>query len=107
MKGSFEGFITLFVSLYKTYLNKLIDRNLLVEKKLREGVITTITGLNDYQNAEKVKLIKNHESRVTILQLLNFQEIQNNFDASLNQEAQFFRIFMRMFEYLLLFIRAT
>ena len=98
MKGSFEGFLTLYVSLYKTYLNELIDQNLLIEKELREGVITAITGLNDYLNAEKVELIKTHESLVTTLQSLNLQEIQNNFDASLNQEAQFFRIFMRMFE---------
>ena len=107
MKRSFEGFLTLYVSLYKIYLNELIDQNLLIEKELREGVITAITGLNDYRNAEKVELIKTHESLVAILQSLNFQEIQNNFDASLNHEAQFLRIFMRMFEYLLLFIRAT
>ena len=107
MKRSFEYFLTLYVSLYKIYLKDLIDQNLLIEKELREGVITAVTGLNDYRNAEKVELIKTHESLVAILQSLNFQEIQNNFDASLNHEAQFLRIFMRMFEYLLLFIRAT
>ena len=107
MKRSFEHFLTLYVSLYKIYLNDLIEQNLLIERELREGVITAITGLNDYRNAEKVELIKTHESLVAILQSLNFQEIQNNFDASLNHEAQFLRIFMRMFEYLLLFIRAT
>ena len=80
---------------------------MLIEKELREGVVTAITGLNDYRNAKKVELIKAHESLVAILQSLNFQEIQNNFDASLNHEAEFSRIFMRMFEYLLLFIRAT
>ena len=80
---------------------------MIIEKELREAVITAITGLTHYRNAEKVELIKIHESLVAILQSLNFQEIQNNFDASLNHEAQFLRIFMRMFEYLLLFIRAT
>ena len=80
---------------------------MLIEKELREGVITAITGLNDYRNARKVELIKAHESLVAILQSLNFQEIQNSFDASMNHEAQFLRIFMRMFEYLLLFIQAT
>ena len=89
------------------YLNELIDQNLLIEKELREGVITAITGLNDNRNAENVELIKTHESLVAILQSMNFQEIQNNFDASLNHEAQFLRIFMRMFEYLLLFIPGT
>ena len=44
MKRSFEGFLTLYVSLYKIYLNELIDQNLLIEKELR-GVITAITGL--------------------------------------------------------------
>ena len=107
IKRSFEGFLTLYVSLYKIYLNELIDQNLLIEKELRQGVIIAITSLNDYRNAEKVELIKTHESLVAILQSLNFQEIQNNFHTSLNHEAQFLRIFMRMFEYLLLFIRAT
>ena len=44
MKRYFEGFLTLYVSLYKIYLNELIDQNLLIEKELR-GVITAITGL--------------------------------------------------------------
>ena len=73
MKRSFEGFLTLYVLLYKRYLNELIDQNLLIEKELREeGVITAITGLNDYRHAEKVELIKTHESLAVILQSLNF-----------------------------------
>ena len=107
MKRSFEVFLTLYVSLYKIYLNELIDQNLLIEKELREGFITAITGLKDYRNAEKVELIKTNESLVAIRQSLNFREIQNNFDALLNHEAQFLHIFMRMFEYLSRFIRAT
>ena len=58
MKRPFKGFLTLYVSLYKIYLNKLIGQNLLIEKELREGVITATTGLNDYRKAEKVELIK-------------------------------------------------
>ena len=34
MRRSFEGFLTLYVSLYKIYLNELIDQNLLIEKEL-------------------------------------------------------------------------
>ena len=34
MKGSFEGFLTLYVLLYKIYLKELIDQNLLIEKEL-------------------------------------------------------------------------
>ena len=100
MKRPFEAFLTLYVSLYKIYLNELIDQNLFIEKELREGVITAVTGLKDYRNAEKVELIKTHECLVAILQSLNFQEIQNNFDASLNNEAQLLRIFMRKFYFL-------
>ena len=107
MKRSFQGFLTLYASLCKIYLKELIDQNLIIEKELGERVITAISGLNHYRNAEKVELIKTHESLVAILHSLNFQEIQNNFDASLNHEAQFLRFFMTMFEYLLLFIRAT
>ena len=81
MKRSFEGFLTLYVSPYKIYLSELIDQNFLIEKELREGVITATIGLNNFRNAEKVELIKTHESLVIILQSLNFQEIQNNFDA--------------------------
>ena len=81
MKRSFEGFLMLYVSPYKIYLSELINQNLLIEKELPEWVITAIIGLNNFQNAEKVELIKTHESLVIILQSLNFQEIQNNFDA--------------------------
>ena len=68
MKRSFEGSLTLYVSLYKIYLNDLIDQNLLIQKERREGLITAITGLNDYRNTEKVELIKTHESLAAILQ---------------------------------------
>ena len=71
----------LYVSPYKIYLSELINQNLLIEKELPEWVITAIIGLNNFRNAEKVELIKTHESLVIILQSLNFQEIQNNFDA--------------------------
>ena len=81
MKCSFEGYSTLSVLLYKICLNELIYQNLLIEKELRERVITAITGLNDYRNTEKVELTKTHESLAAILQSLNFQEIRNNFDA--------------------------
>ena len=65
----------------KIYLNESIDQNLLIEKELREGVSAPMTGLSDCRNAEKIELIKAHESLVAILPSLNFQEIQNNFDA--------------------------
>ena len=89
MKRSFEGFLTLYVLLYKIYLNELIDQNLLIEKELRDGVITAITGLNDYRYAKKVELIKIRESLVAIVQSLNLQEIQSNFDTSMNHESYF------------------
>ena len=34
MKLSFEDVLTLYVALYKTYLNELVDQKVFVEKKL-------------------------------------------------------------------------
>lgn len=45
--------------LRKIYLNELIDQNFPRDKKLQEGVITAITGFNDYPNVDKNELRKN------------------------------------------------
>ena len=58
MKRSTEGFLTLYVPLYKIYLNALVDQNLLREKVLREGAI--------------IELAKTHENLIAAFQSLNF-----------------------------------
>ena len=37
---SFEGYLTLYLSLYKIYLQKFIDTNPLIERDIRSGIIT-------------------------------------------------------------------
>ena len=93
--------------MYKIYLNELVDQNLLIHKYLPEGVINAKGEFHDYQRAEKTKLTKTHENHITPLQSLNFQKFQNSFNNLLNHQARFSHTFMKMFEYLLLFIRAT
>ena len=53
MKRSFKSFLTLYIALYKLYLDELADKNLLIEKELRERVISTITGFYDYRNVDE------------------------------------------------------
>ena len=67
-------------------------QNLLIEKVLR-GVI--------------IELAKTRENFIATFQSRNFQEIQNSIDDSLNHQARLLRNFVKMFEYLLLFIKAT
>ena len=39
---SFEGYFTLYLSLYKIYLQKFIDTNPLIERDIRSGIINSI-----------------------------------------------------------------
>ena len=60
MKRSFEGFQRLYVVLHKSSSSEFVDQNVLIEKKIREGVIATITGA-------KVELVKAHGKLIETL----------------------------------------
>ena len=49
----------------------------------------------------------NHKETIDFLENINFHGLQDMFDKSLTNQAKYFRNFMKVFELLLLFTRAT
>ena len=49
----------------------------------------------------------NHKETIDFLENINFHGLQDMFDKSLTNQAKYFRNFMKLFELLLLFTRAT
>ena len=104
---SFEGYLTLYLSLYKIYLQKFIDTNPLIERDIRSGIINSIENLKNYKHHETANYKMNHKETIDFLENINFHGLQDMFDKSLTNQAKYFRNFMKLFELLLLFTRAT
>ena len=58
---SFEGYLTLYLSLYKIYLQKFIDTNPLIVGDIRSGIINSIENLKNYKHHEAANYKTNHK----------------------------------------------
>ena len=56
---------------------------------------------------ENSLLKETHNKIKSVLLSVNFRTLQSNFDESLKNHSRFFRNYMKVFEHLLLFLRAT
>lgn len=65
MKYSFDGFLTLYVT-------PLVDQTFLTEKEHREGVTAAIPGFKDYQETDKVELVKTHDKLIEKFSITRF-----------------------------------
>ena len=69
---SFEGYLTLYLSLYKIYLQKFIDTNPLIERDIRSGIINSIENLKNYKHYETANYKMNHKETIDFLENINF-----------------------------------
>ena len=104
---SFEGYLTLYLPLYKIYLQKFINTNPLIERDIRSGIIKSMENLKNYKHHETANYQMNHKETIDFLENIKFHGLQDMFDKSLTNQAKYFRNFMKVFELLLLFTRAT
>ena len=104
---SFEGYLTLYLSLYKIYLQSFIDTNPLIETDIRCGIIKSIEKLKNYKHQEIANYKMNHKETIDFLENINFHGLQDMFNKSLTNQAKYSRSFMKVFDLLLLSTRAT
>ena len=98
-----EAHFILYLSLHKEYIQALVNENPLIEKDLREGIINAT-----YQDIqEKTEIKKYHEEVKTLLNNMNIVGLRNNFECHLSNQSTFYCNYMKLFERLLLFIRAS
>ena len=82
---SFEGYLTLYLSLYKIYLQKFIDTNPLIVGDIRSGIINSIENLKNYKHHETANYKMNHKETIDFLENINFHGLQDMFDKSLRR----------------------
>ena len=63
--------------------------------------------MKNYKHHETANYKMNHKETIDFLENINFHGLQDMFDKSLTNQAKYFRNFMKVFELLLLFTRAT
>ena len=101
------SYFAMYVGLYRCYILAFIDPNQEIEKELRRNVVNAITDVSEY-NSSKTDVIKDsHRSLFEAIETINFAQLQKEFDSQLSNQSRFFRNFMKLFELLLLFIRAS
>ena len=101
-----EAHFAIFLALYRFYILAFIDSNQEIEKELRGNVVNAITEVSEY-NSLKTDVIKDsRRSLLEVIETTNFAPLQKDFDSQLSNQSKFFRYLMKLFELLLLFIRA-
>ena len=107
MYRCFEAHVTLYLTLYQKYLQSFIDRNIEIEKDLRETITSAIFNLKNYITQEQDMLQRNNKNFLERLQNAKFHLLQKEFDRKMENQARYYCNYMAAFEMLLLFIRAS
>ena len=106
-RRALEAHLSLYLALYKLYMPKFIDDNQEIEKELREAVVNAISDVSDYTKEKNDVVKQKHTKLLETLKNIDFDTLQNILDVSLNNQASFYRIYMKLFKSTLLFKRAT
>ena len=108
MKRGIDAYTTVYLALYKLYLAKLFEQYPEeFELSVKDAISSQCNLLQSRSEIENHSLKDGHMDLIDTLGNIEFQEKQEEFDNSLTKQAKFLRNFMKMFESLLLFVRAT
>ena len=88
-------------------MSRFVDDNQQIEKELREAAINIIFDFSDHTKVKNDVVEQKHTSLLETLKNMGFDTLQNILDVSLNNQARFYCIYTKLFESILLFIRAT
>ena len=103
MKRGFEAHMVLYLSLSKLYYDDLSKQHQWIPTQLEDTLEKLTTEIKTSEESA-VEVFTNSFSEV---KNDGFFECLQNFDKSLDQQAAFLRNYMKMFELLLLFTRAS
>ena len=103
-KRSFEAFVTLYRTLFSLYIEKYLEENVVMRIEVREICLKFLNGSNIQ---EELDFKENHEQLMTGLNSLNFFHSLDEFGKRFEKQPKFLWNYMKLFEVVLLFIRAT
>ena len=89
----------LYLTLYKLYIAKFIDKNQIIEKDLKELFLGTITKVRDYHASNNVSIKRNHKKLLDTKVAIEFPKLQKEFDGNLKSKCKLYMnmIFLRNF----------
>ena len=90
-------------------VTSFIDSNQEIEKELRGNVVNAMTGnvVSEYNNSKTDVIKDSHRSFPEAIETNNFAPLQKEFDSQLSNQSRFFKNFMKLFELILFFVRAS
>ena len=97
----FEGDQILYLSLFKKYIVSLKDSHPLIEKDLREGIISAITIIENQKQGLNESLRENHQKLIELIFSIDFISLQTEIDEQITNQAKFLGNYLSLFETLL------
>ena len=80
MYHALEAHMILYLTLYKNYVQNLVENNIVVEKDLWETITAAITNLQTDEIQEKDKLQRNDKDVLEVTKTTDFHRTQKEFD---------------------------
>ena len=102
---SLEAHFVLYLTLYQKCIMKMLEKHSDIHQHLKEIIDTSTIAMNENSTLEIDK--DTHNKIKSVLLSVNLRTLQSNFDESLKNQARFLRNYMKVFEHLVLFLRAT
>ena len=108
MCRALEAHFSFYLAFYKLYMTRFFDDNQEIENELKDAVMNAISDLSDYVHKGKKDHVKhNHEYLLDAVRSIKLSALKDAFDKSLKNRTKFYRIYMELFEAILLLIRGT
>ena len=83
----------------------MLEKQSNIRQRSKKIIDTSTTAKMNENSTVEIK--ETHNKIKPVLLSVNFKTRQSNFEESLKNQARFFRNYMKVFEHLLLFLRAT
>ena len=74
---------------------------------MKESIVDALTEVRDYQVSKNVSIVQNHQKILDTMTAIEFSKLKKEFDTSLKNQCMFYKVYMDLFEKLLMFIRAS
>ena len=97
----------MYLALYKLYITTFIEMNQIIETDLKESIVDALREVQDYHASNNVSVVQNHKKILDTITAIKFSKLQMESDTSLKNQCKFYKIYVDLFEKLLIFIQAS
>ena len=66
----------LYLTLYKLYITRFIEKNQILKKDLKESIVSALTEVQDYHVLNNVSIIQNHQKILHMIPAITLSKLQ-------------------------------